>query len=62
MEQAERERRKAIEAAVTEAKTKGQVESNTLMAEGQKKREQLGDKAKERMESAVAKVLEYLRG
>ena len=61
IEQAERDRKKAIDSAIAAGQKQGQAEAQVLKAEGNKKREQLRDKAKSQMNAAVSKVLEHLR-
>ena len=60
--EAEQERKKAIEAAVAEAETQGLGEVEHLKAEAEKQRQQLREGTTGKMDSAVAKVMDYLRG
>ena len=62
LEQAEKERKKAIEAAVAEAQSQGLAEAEQLKVQAEKDRRKLRDKANARMAGAVAKVMDYLRG
>ena len=62
LEQAERERKKTIEAAVAEAQSQGLKEVEQLKAQAEKDRRKLCDKANAKMAGAIAKVMDYLRG
>ena len=62
LEQAEKERKKAVEAAVAEAQSQGLAEAEQLEAQAEKDRRKLRDKANARMAGAAAKVMDYLRG
>jgi len=59
--QAEHNRRKTIETAVAEAQSQGLVEIGQLKAQAEKKRQQLRNKAANKMTPAVTKVMDYLR-
>jgi V/A-type H+-transporting ATPase subunit G/H len=61
LEDIERERKKAIEAAVAKADAEGLDEVKKLKDEAEKKRKKLHQKANDKMAGAVAKVMEYLR-
>ena len=60
--EAERERKKAIEAAVAAAQSQGLAEIDNLKAQAERDRQELRDKVKAKMAGAVAKVMDYLRG
>ena len=62
IEEAERQRKKAIEAALSAAKKQGLVEVDNLKAKAEKQRQQLHDKAADKIPAATAKVMEQLRG
>jgi len=62
LEQAERERKKAIEAAVATAQSQGLAEAEKLKAQAEKDRRKLRDKANAKMPAAVARVMDYLKG
>ncbi len=61
LEQAEHDRKKAIDSAIAAGQKQGQAEAQNLKAEGQKKREQIRAKAQTQINAAVSKVVEYLR-
>jgi len=61
-EQAERERKKAVEAAVGEAQSQGLQQAEKLKARAEKDRRQLRDKATAKMPAAVARIMDYLKG
>jgi V/A-type H+-transporting ATPase subunit G/H len=61
LEQAESDRKKTIESAIAAGQKQGQAEAAGLKVEGQNQREELRDKAKTKMNAAVASVMEYLR-
>ena len=60
--QAEQDRKKAIEAAVSAAEIEGLAETDKLKAQAEKNRQRLGDKTAGKMAGAAEKVMDYLRG
>jgi len=62
LEDAEQERIKAIESSVAEAEKQGLEEGAKLKAQADKDRQQLREKTKSRVDAAVAKVMDYLKG
>jgi V/A-type H+-transporting ATPase subunit G/H len=58
---AEQQRTKAIEVAVATARSQATAEVENLKAKAENERQQLRDKANNKMPPAVAKVMEYLR-
>ena len=61
-EQAQQERKKAIEAAVADAEQQGLAEVKELKAKAEKDRSDLHDKLAVKISDAAAKVTEYLKG
>ena len=59
--QAEQERKKAIEAAVAKAETQGLAEVEVIKSEAEKQRQQLREGTAGKMDSAAAKVMNYLK-
>ena len=59
---AEQQRRAAIDAAVKSAEADGIKEIETMKADAEKKRADLGASASVKLEAAAAKVMDYLRG
>ncbi len=62
LEQAEQERKKAIDSAVAKAESEGLAEVGNLKSQAENDRQGLRDKSKSKMAGAVAKVAKYLRG
>jgi len=62
LEQAEHDRRKAIEDAVAAAQSQGLAEVGGLKAQAEKKRKRLHNNAANKMAPAVTKVMDYLKG
>jgi vacuolar-type H+-ATPase subunit H len=62
MEQAEHERKKAIDAAVARATTEGQTETEQLGAKAQQDLKALREKTKPAIAGAVGKVVDFLKG
>jgi V/A-type H+-transporting ATPase subunit G/H len=60
--EAERERKKAIEAAVAAGESEGLAETDNLKAQAEKDRQKLRDKASAKMAGAVAMVMDCLEG
>ncbi|MHC4737878.1 MAG: hypothetical protein ACYS9Y_03135 [Planctomycetota bacterium] len=60
--EAEQERKKAIEAAVSAAETEGIGEIKKLKKQAEKDRQQLRDETSSKTADAAAKVMDYLRG
>jgi len=60
--QAEHDRRKTIEAAVDAAQSQGLEEVGGLKTQAEKKRQQLRNKVANKMDPAVAKIMDYLKG
>jgi V/A-type H+-transporting ATPase subunit G/H len=60
--EAEQQRKKAIEAAVTAAQSQGLAEVEKLKAQAEKKQQLLREKTSGKMGPAVKKVMDYLRG
>ena len=61
LDEAERERKKAIEAAVAAAQSQGLAEIENLKSQAEKKRHQLREKTSGKMAPAAAKVMDYLK-
>ena len=59
--QTEQERKKATEAAIAAAESKGLAEVKQLKAQAEKDRQQLRDNVSSKMAGAVAKVMDYLK-
>ncbi len=59
--QAEQERKKAVEAAVSKARSQGLEETEKLKAQAQGQRQELRDKTAGKMAAAAAKITDYLR-
>ena len=62
MAEAEQKRKKAVEAAVAEARSQGLKEAEGLKAQAEKDRQKLRGEVSDKMASAVTKVMDYLRG
>jgi len=62
LQQAEQNRREAVEKAAAQAQLEGLKEVERLKADAQHRCRQLHDKAKGRIDAAVAKVTSYIRG
>jgi len=62
LDNAEQQRKKAIETAVAKAKTEGLEQAGQLNAQAEKDRQQLHDKTRSRVDAAVASVMDYLKG
>jgi V/A-type H+-transporting ATPase subunit G/H len=62
MTQVEQQRKKTINNAVAEARSEAEAEVQNLKAQAQNQRRQLRDKSSNKIASAAAKVMEYLRG
>jgi len=62
LDDAEQQRKKAIETAVAEAKTEGLEQAGQLKAQAKKDRQQLHDTTNSRINAAVASVMDYLKG
>ncbi len=62
IDQAEQERKRAMEAAVAQARSQGQAEVEGLKTEAEKRRRQLRDDTHGKMSAAVEKVVNYLKG
>ena len=60
--EAGQQRKKATEAAITAAQSQGRAEAEKLKAQAEKQHQELRDKAKSKMATAAAKVMDYLRG
>jgi vacuolar-type H+-ATPase subunit H len=60
--EAEQARKKAIEAAVAAAQSQGIAEAEKLKTQAGKKQQQLREKATAKMDLAVKKVMDYLKG
>ena len=60
LEQAEQQRKRATEAAVAAAQSQGRVEVENLKAQAEKSRQELRDKARSKMATAIARVMDYL--
>ena len=58
--EAERQRKKAAEAAVAQARSQGLAEIENLKMQAEKQRQELHDKAGRRLAAAVARVIDYL--
>lgn len=59
---AEQHRKKATEAAIAEAQSRGRVEVEKLKSKAEQQRRELRDKTGGKMAAAAAKVMDYLRG
>ena len=59
---AEQERKKAVKAAVSAAQSQGLAEVDTLKSQAEKNRQQLRDKVTGKMASAVARIVDHLKG
>ena len=62
MTEAEQQRKEATEAAIAEAKSQANAEVERLKAQAEDQRWQLRDKTANKMATATAKVMDYLRG
>ncbi len=62
MTEAEQQRKEATEAAIAEAQSQGSAEVERLKAQAEDQRRQLRDKTANKMATAAAKVMDYLRG
>ena len=60
--EAEQQRKKAIDAAVSAARSQGLSEVKQLKAEAQEQRKQLREKASGKITKASRRVMAYLRG
>ncbi len=60
--QAEQERKKAIEAAVSKAESEGIAEIKGMKVQADKVRQSLREKAAGKMSAATEKIIDYLRG
>ena len=60
--EAEQQRKKAIESALAAAKADGLAEANKLKDQAHKDRRRLRQKAEGKIDAAVAKVMDYLKG
>ncbi len=60
LEKAEQQRKKATEAAIAEAQSQGHTEVKNLKAQAEKNRQELHDKARSKMATAIARVMDYL--
>jgi vacuolar-type H+-ATPase subunit H len=60
--EAEKARKKAVEAAVESARAEGLAEVEGLKQQADKQRQELHDKATAKVEAAISKVMDYLRG
>jgi len=61
-EEAELQRKKAIDAAVEKARVEAHAEVGTLKARAEQERRHLRDHVKGRVPAAVARVVDYLKG
>lgn len=61
-EDAEQERKKAIEASVSAAESDGLADVNELKAQAENTRQQMREKTSAKTTAAVAKVLDHLKG
>ena len=61
VEETERERKRAIEAAVAAAQSQGLAEIKQLKAQAEKDRQELRGKVNAKMATAVEKVMDYLK-
>jgi V/A-type H+-transporting ATPase subunit G/H len=59
---AEQYRKKAIEAAIAEARAIGRAKVEKLKAQAERQSQELHDKTSSKMATATAKVMDYLRG
>jgi len=62
MEQAEHERKKAIDSSVAGAASQAQTEIKTLRAKAEQDRTGLRDKTRPAIAGAVTKVMDFLKG
>ncbi len=62
MTEAEQQRKEAAEAAIAEAKSQANAEVERLTAQAEDQRRQLREKTANKMATAAAKVMDYLRG
>jgi vacuolar-type H+-ATPase subunit H len=62
LSKAETERKKAIEEAVSAAQSEAKVKIEQLKAQAETDRQQLGQTAQGKIDMAVARVLDYLKG
>jgi len=62
MTEAEQQRKQATATAIAEAQSQGSAEVEQLKAQAEERRRQLRDKTANKMASAAAKVMDYLRG
>jgi vacuolar-type H+-ATPase subunit H len=62
LEQAEQQRKKAVEDAVAAARNQALAEAEFLKAHAEKDRQQLHNKANAKINKAVEKVMDYLKG
>jgi vacuolar-type H+-ATPase subunit H len=62
MTEAEHQRKQATEAAIAEARSQANAEVENIKAQAEDQRRQLRDKTADRMTTAAAKVMDYLRG
>ncbi len=60
--EAEQKRKKAVEAAIAEAKSQGLEEAEKLKAGAEKDRQKLRSEVSDKIASAATKVMDYLRG
>lgn len=60
--EAEQERKKAFEAAVSAGESEGLADINELKAKAEKAHQQLHKKTASKKAAAVAKVMDYLKG
>jgi len=58
--EAERQRKKATEAAIAQARSQGLAEIENLKMQAEKQRQELHDKAGSKLAAAVARVMDYL--
>ena len=59
---AEQERKKAVKAAVSTAQSQGLGEVDNLKSQAEKNRQQLRDTVTGKMASAVARIVDHLKG
>ncbi len=62
LEEAEQQRKKIIEESIAAAKTEALAEVEKLKARAEKDRHQLRDKANAKIDKAIAKVMDLLKG
>ena len=60
--EAEQQRKKTIESAVSTARSQGLAETQRLGEQAAKQRQQLRQKTESKMSAAVTKVVSYLKG